>query len=87
MIEPDYFANKRTELGFGRVDVLASVQTWCDREYPGLIRVKQLHQGVLRLVTSSSGVAGDLRLRQVELLAVAKLGETRLQISIGTITD
>lgn len=86
MLEPDYFAKKRAELGFERVDQLGVVQAWCDKNYPGVVRVKQLHQGVLRVVTTSSGVAGDLRLRQVELLTAVGLTETRLAVSVGSLS-
>ena len=85
MLEPDYFAKKRAELGFDRVDQLERVQAWCDEHYPGQIRVKRLHQGTLRLVTPSAGVAGDLRMRQVELLGAVGLTGTRLAISIETL--
>jgi len=82
-LEPDYFAKKRAELGFDRVDQLATVQSWCEQHYPGQVRVKQLHQGTLRLVTPSAGVAGAMRLRQVELLEATGLVGTRLSITIG----
>jgi hypothetical protein len=87
MLEPDYFAKKRAELGFDRVDQLAAVQAWCDTHYPGQVRVKQLHQGTLRLVTPSSTVANDLRMRQTELLNAVTFNDpvTRLQISISTL--
>lgn len=87
MLEPDYFAKKRADLGFNRVDQLAVVQAWCDEHYPTQVRVKQLHQGVLRLVTPSASVAGALRMRQIELLQQVQLVGTRLQISVGTLGD
>jgi hypothetical protein len=85
MLEPDYFAKRRAELGFDRVDQLDAIQKWCDERYPGRVRVKRLHQGILRVVTTSSGVASELRMRQRELLEAYDLGETRLAISIGTL--
>ncbi|MBW4061645.1 hypothetical protein HJC99_03705 [Candidatus Saccharibacteria bacterium] len=90
MIDPDYFSKKRTELGFDRVDHLATVQSWCEREYPGQVRAVRLHQGVLRLVTPSAGVAGNLRLRQIELMRLMQsvTGEPlkRIQITISSLS-
>lgn len=87
MLEPEHFARLRAKLGMDREDVLTGVQRVLDGWYPGLVRARQLHQGVLRLETPSAGVAGELRMRQVELLdAVEKLsGERprRLSISIS----
>ncbi|HVQ45006.1 MAG TPA: hypothetical protein VMT30_08700 [Candidatus Saccharimonadia bacterium] len=89
MLNADYaeqFERLRRELGMEREDVLASVQTVLDAWYPGLVRAKRLHQGVLRLVTASASVAGELRLRQVELLAAARLEGVRVAISIGQLS-
>jgi len=87
MLEPDYFARLRAKLGMEREDVLGGVQKVLDEWYPGKVRARQLHQGILRLETPSAGVAGELRMRQVELLdAVEQMaGERpkRLAISIG----
>lgn len=86
MLEPDYFARKRAELGMDRADSLADIQAVLDDWYPGRVRAKQLHQGVLRLVTPAATVAGDLRLRQMELIArFPTLEITRLQIGIATL--
>jgi len=91
MLEPDYFSQMRAKLGMEREDVLTGVQRVLHGWYPGQVRARQLHQGVLRLETPSAGVAGELRMRQVELLdAVEKLaGERpkRLAISIGQLRD
>jgi hypothetical protein len=83
MLESDYFERKRRELGLERADNLARVQQWLDERYPGQVRARQLHQGVLRLVTASAPLASELRMRQVELLAACELPETRLAIRIG----
>lgn len=83
MIEPDYFAKKRRELGMDREDVLAGIQRVLDGWYPGQVRARQLHQGTLRLVTPNSSVASELRMRQMELLAVTGLKDTRVAISVG----
>lgn len=85
MIDPDYFARKRAELGLDREDQLGVIQKTLDAWYPQMVRVKQLHQGVLRLVTPNSSVASELRLRQIELLALHGLQDTRLSISVGTL--
>ena len=79
----DYFAQKRAELGLDREDQLAAIQKMLDGWYPGQARAKRLHQGTLRIVTPNASVAGDLRMRQVELLTAHKLTGTRLAISIG----
>jgi hypothetical protein len=88
MIDPDYFTKKRAELGMDRGDVLSEIQAYLDSLYPGQIRAKQLHKGILRLVTPNASVASSLRMRQVELQAhILTLTKeeplTRLQISIG----
>jgi hypothetical protein len=82
MLEPEYFAKKRQELGLGRKDILEAVQSVLDGWYPGLARARQLHQGVLRITTASSSVASDLRMRQVELVVECRLEGTRVVISI-----
>jgi len=79
----EHFARRRQELGMEREDVLAGVQKVLDSWYPGKVRARRLHQGVLRVVTASASVAGELRLRQVELMEAAGLPEVRLAISIG----
>jgi hypothetical protein len=80
----DYFTKKRAELGLDRADRLAEIQSLVDTWYPGQIHAKSLNNGVLQLVTPSSVVAGELRLRQVELVSLFSKGEvvTRLRISI-----
>lgn len=86
MIDPEYFANKRYALGMDRQDTLSRVQMVLDEWYPGRARARRLHQRVLRVETASSSVAGELRLRQVELLArlegVVEAG-TRLSVVIA----
>jgi hypothetical protein len=79
----DYFTKKRAQLGFERVDQLAAIQVLLDDWYPGQTRAKSLNGGVLQLITASSVVAGELRLRQVELLAKFKEVK-RLRILVGT---
>ena len=80
----DYFTKKRAELGLDRADRLTEIQSLLDTWYPDQVRAKSLNKGVLQLITPSSVVAGELRLRQVELLAALKHEETikRLQINI-----
>jgi hypothetical protein len=82
VLEPDYFARKREELGLDRADTLARVQKVLDERYGGRARARQLHQGVLRIVTPSASVASELRMRQTELLERCDLAGTRLAISI-----
>jgi hypothetical protein len=90
MLEPGYFERKRKELGLDRADQLADVQHTLDEWYPGQARARQLHQGVLRVVTPNAAVASELRLRQTELLvrhntATAAQIIERLQISIASL--
>ncbi|HSX02851.1 MAG TPA: hypothetical protein VLI05_06100 [Candidatus Saccharimonadia bacterium] len=82
----DYLARKRHELGLDRADALAAIQATLDAWYPGQARARQLHQGVLHLITPNATVAGELRLRQVELLRRHSLADTRLQISIQSLS-
>lgn len=87
----DHFERKRSQLGMEREDVLVGLQALLNSWYPGQVRAKKLHQGVLRLVTPSASVAGELRMRQVELLDATQslAGERpeRLAISIGQLRD
>ena len=88
MIDPEYFKQKRVELGMDRGDILSEIQAYLDSLYPTQIRAKQLHRGILRLVTPNASVASNLRMRQIELLdhirTITKDEPlTRLQISIG----
>jgi hypothetical protein len=89
MLESDYFAKKKKQLGFDRVDHLAVIQVWCDTEYPGQVRAKQFHRGVLRLITASAVIAGELRWRQIELMGLSTFDEPvlRIQISIGSLEN
>lgn len=84
MFEGDYFAQKRAELGMERGDELVRIQKILDKWYPGMLRAKKLHQGVLTLVAFNAPVASEIRMRQVELLELIKLEIKRLQISIGS---
>ena len=83
MIDSGYFEQKRRELGMDRGDVLQQIQATLDSWYPQRARAKQMHLGVLRIVTPSSSVASELRMRQVELLELHKLKDLRLSITIG----
>lgn len=85
MFEADYFERKRRELGMGRADVLAAIQATLDLWYPQRARARQLHHGVLRIVTPSASVASELRMRQIELFELHQLKDYRLSISVGTL--
>lgn len=86
MLADDYFAQKRQQLGMDRADALGAIQATLDAWYPGQVRAKQLHRGVLRLMTPNSSVASDLRLRQIELLDLHALTATRLSITVGDLS-
>jgi hypothetical protein len=79
----EYLKKKAFELGLDRADILVDVQRLLEDWYPGLVRAVSLNKGVLRLVTPNASVAGELRLRQVELMAAFTAPIERLQISIG----
>lgn len=90
MIDPGYFEKKRRELGMDRADVLADVQALIEKWYPGKVRVRQLHQGTLRIVTPSAAVANELRMRQFEILEGVVWPDgrpRRLAISIAQLRD
>ncbi len=82
----EYFERKKKELGFERSDQLAAAQEWLDQRYPGLARAKQIHQGVLRVVLTSSSAAADLRLRQTEFVKDNQLEGIRLAITVGSLS-
>jgi len=84
----DYFERKRAELGMDRGDSLTQMQAVLDRWYPGQTRAKSLNHSVLQIVTPSSVIASELRLRQVELLAIVDLiaPVTRLHLSIENLS-
>ena len=81
-IDPDYFKQKSIDLGLDRADVLVSAQTKLDELYPGRAKAVSLNRGVLKIITPSAPVAGELRLRQALIIAVSDQIE-RLQIVIG----
>jgi hypothetical protein len=86
MLEDDYFARKKQQLGLDRADVLGAIQKTLDTWYPGQARAKQLHAGVLRIVTPNASVASDLRLRQIELTRLHSLQNTRLSLSVSSLS-
>lgn len=85
MLEADYFARKRQQLGLDRADTLTMVQAWLDERFPEQTRAKRLHRGTLRIITPSAAVASELRMRQLELLAAVGLAETRLAVTIQSL--
>ncbi len=83
MFENDYFSQRRAELGMDRGDELVKIQAILDEWYPGMLRAKKYHQGVLSLVAFNAPVASEIRMRQVEFLGLVGFEVKRLQISIG----
>lgn len=83
MLDPDYFEQKRKQLGLERYDTLQKVQGWLNEHYPDQARAISLNRNVLRLVTASAPVASDLRFRQVEILALTGGEAERLQVQIS----
>ena len=84
MIDPDYFAKRREELGMERYDVLQLVQAWLDERHPEQVRAQSFNHGVLKLVVASSSTASELRLAQVQIQALSD-DITRVQVVIGTL--
>lgn len=66
----DYLDKKAQKLDLGRADDLGEVQKLLEKWYPGKVKAQSLNKGTLRLVTTSSSVANELRFRQQEILAV-----------------
>lgn len=66
----DYLDKKAQKLDLGRADDLGGVQKLLEKWYPGKVKAQSLNKGTLRLVTTSSSVANELRFRQQEILAV-----------------
>lgn len=77
-------------LKLGRADVLTRAQALLDVRFPSMVRAHSLNHGVLRLTTTSAGVASELRLQQVRLLKELKddlSPITKLVITIGQLDD
>jgi hypothetical protein len=85
VIDKDYFKRKAQELGLDRADDLARVQALLDEWYPGLARARRLHRGVLWVITPSSGVASELRMRQLEVMEAVSDPEARIRITITSL--
>lgn len=64
----DYLRQKAEQLGLSRLDALTKCQNVLNGLYPEQTRVLSLNQQILKVITPSATVAGDMRLRQVELL-------------------
>ena len=77
----DYFSEIHKKLGLHRASDLTKIQTILDDWYPLKARAKRLHEGKLYIITESSSVANDLRLRQIELLDVIHIPVEQLIIT------
>jgi hypothetical protein len=83
MIDSDYLKRRSQELGLGREEALAKIQTWLEAQYPAHCRALSLNNGLLRVITADSSVASDLRLRQIEIIQIfTPDGVAKLAISI-----
>lgn len=80
----DYLSKRAKELGLERQDVLERIQAILDDQFPNLTRAISLNNQVLKIITPSSAVASELRLRQVKLLAefrrVSAISNLNIQI-------
>lgn len=63
-----YLAKRAQQLGLGRGEALVQIQAALEAMWPGQTRALSLNDGVLKVVTPSSSVASELRLRQVQIL-------------------
>lgn len=63
-----YLQKKAKDLDLDRMDALTTIQKLLDEAYPAKTRAKSLHEGVLKVITPSAVVAGELRLRQAQLI-------------------
>ncbi len=63
-----YLKKKAQDLDLERADVLVAIQALLDKNYPAKTKAKSLNEGVLKIITASAAVAGELRLRQAELI-------------------
>lgn len=82
----DYLKKRASELGLERADTLAQIQEYLDTLYPGKCRAASLNDGVLRIITSNSSIASELRFRQIKLKNYIKdmgIELKRLVITIG----
>ena len=77
----DYFSTLRRKLGMEREDELVAIQKLLDTWYPSKARAKRIHEGKLYIITESSAVAGELRMRQIELIEVIKVPIQQIIIS------
>lgn len=68
----DYLQNRAQKLDLGRGNALVEIQEELNKLYPGKVRAKRLSDGELTITTPSAAVAGDLRMRQRQLLEKLK---------------
>ncbi len=69
----DYLKKRADELGLDRADKLAEIQAYLDEKYPGMCRAVSLNDGVLRIATSNSSVASELRYNKPHFLYVRSI--------------
>ena len=80
----DYLEKKKRQLGMDRADQLKTVQRLLDERYGARARAVSLQDGVLKVTSTSSAIASDIRLNQVDIITQVRAEEitvTRLQIS------
>lgn len=77
----DILAKRQIELDIGRSDILIQAQKELDKLYPGRCRALAIRDGVIKIITASASVAGDLRIRQVAFLALIPAA-TKIHIQI-----
>ncbi len=63
----DYLQKRAGELGLERGDQLTEIQAELDKLYPGQCRAVSIDDGVLRVVTSNSSLASEIRFRNTEI--------------------
>lgn len=77
----DYLGKRARDLGLERQGVLREAQEWLDQLYPGQAKAASLNDGVLKITTQSAAVAGELRLRQTELLDDKEVKKIQININ------
>jgi hypothetical protein len=63
----DYLKKKAADLGLERADQLREIQAYLEELYPGQCRAVSINDGILKIKTSSSSLASEIRFNQLRL--------------------
>ncbi len=64
----DYLKKRAMELDLGRGVALTQIQALLDDAYPNQVRAVSLNNGVVKILTPSAPLAGEIRMSQVRLI-------------------